>query len=58
MDLFIDTLVWKKEKLYHVSYFNFTFEVININLSRYDMQHTTWMCCNYHNFDVNCEKIW
>ena len=31
MDLFIDTLVWKKEKLYYVSYFNFIFEVININ---------------------------
>ena len=46
MDLFIDTFVWKKEKLYYVSYSNFIFEVININFQQicdFEMKDTRWM---------------
>ena len=35
MQLFIDTLLWKKEKLHYIFYPNFTFEIINIDFCRF-----------------------
>ena len=46
MHLFVDALVWKKEKLHYISHTNFIFEAINIDfwqIWHYDAKDAGWV---------------